>query len=81
MKRPIARMPFPEDVTKSDELTIEELPAPTGKNIQRLGFRDAPTGAFHDKKDKNKKINLGNKAKYMRDKKYKKPIKKSAKKK
>lgn len=81
MKKPIARMPFPEDVTKSDELTIEELPAPTGKNIQRLGFRDAPTGAFHDKKDKNKKINLGNKAKYMRDKKYKKPIKKSAKKK
>jgi ATP-dependent RNA helicase RhlE len=39
----------------------------------QLKTRPRPTGAFHEKSAKNKKVNLGNKAKHLRELKYKKP--------
>jgi ATP-dependent RNA helicase RhlE len=75
MGREIPRLPFPDDVPVSNVLTEEERPVKAGdKNyLPDAGRR---TGAFHEKKDKNKKVNLGNKAKHLREQKYKKPIKK-----
>ncbi len=78
MEKEIPLLPLPDDLPISDRLTDEE------RFISpeiRLKLPPRPTGAFHEKKAKNKKVNLGNKAKHLREKKYKKPIKKGGKRK
>lgn len=74
MARPIPLLPFPEGVEISGHLLDEERYTPgSGKNY--LPPQPAVrTGAFHEKKKKNKKVNLGNKTKHLREMKYKKPI-------
>ncbi len=76
MQIEITRLPTPATVEVSEKLTYEERPVV--KEINNPSKRskndeDAPGPAFHEKKDKNKKENLG--GSYRREivKKYKKP--------
>lgn len=78
MEKKIPVLPLPADLVISDQLIEDErytVPEVQLKPLTR------PAGAFHEKKAKNKKVNLGNKTKHLRDMKYKKPIKKKAKRK
>lgn len=74
MGQPIPLLPLPEEVQISTQLTEEERYPDGVKNY--LTPPPVRQGAFHEKTAKNKKVNLGNKNKYLREKKYKKPIKK-----
>jgi len=75
MQMQIALIDFPEDVEVSTELIEEERPKiiehhnPTKRKFDE----DAPGLAFHEKKDKNKKENLGGSYKFKIAVKYKKP--------
>lgn len=80
MNKEIPLLPLPENLVISTELTPEEQPAPMGKNYLPPHTLKHSQGAFQEKKGKNKQVNLGNKALNARKKKYKKPIKKGAKK-
>lgn len=51
---------IPENLTISEELYLDEIPAPLfDKDYLKAPAPKAPAGAFHEKKDKNKKVNLG----------------------
>lgn len=78
MEKKIPVFHLPDDLEISEQLMEDERFV--SSEIQ-LKLPPRPTGAFHEKKAKNKKVNLGNKAKFLREKKYKKPIKKSGKRK
>lgn len=80
MNREIPMLPLPEEVAISTELTPEELPVPSGKNYLPAPTLKHSQGAYQEKKAKNKKVNLGNKSINAKKRKYKKPIKKGAKK-
>jgi ATP-dependent RNA helicase RhlE len=80
MGKQIPMLPLPEDLEISTELTMDEQFTHPEKNYLKAPSLRQSQGAFHEKKEKNKKVNLGNKTKWMRDKKYTKPIKKRAKK-
>lgn len=80
MDKKIPMLPLPEDLEISTELTIDEQFTHPEKNYLKAPTLKKSQGAFHEKKDKNKKYNKGNKTKWMRDMKYKKPIKKRPKK-
>lgn len=82
MNKAIPMLPLPDGVLISTELTEEEKEALySGKNYLKLPTLLHSKGAFHEKKEKNKKVNLGNATKYRREMKYKKPIKRKPKKK
>lgn len=70
MEKEIPMYPLPEDLEISEQLIESERYS--GPEIQ-LKLPPRPTGAFHEKSAKNKKVNLGNKRKHLRDLKYKKP--------
>ncbi|MFT4804976.1 MAG: ATP-dependent RNA helicase RhlE [Psychroserpens sp.] len=74
MDMKITLLDFPEDVTRSQELIEEERPQIREHNnpIKQRDL-DAPGPAFHEKKDKNKKENLGGSYKFKIAAKYKKP--------
>ena len=60
MNRPLLEKPLPEGLTISNIFTEEERPVMFDKDY--LGKPNAITdsqGAFHEKKEKNKKVNLG----------------------
>jgi ATP-dependent RNA helicase RhlE len=78
MEKEIPELPLPEGLHISDVLIESERY--TGPEIQ-LKLPPKPTGAFHEKKAKNLKFNKGNKTKFLRDMKYKKPIKRAPKRK
>ncbi|MFN0174527.1 MAG: DEAD/DEAH box helicase [Saprospiraceae bacterium] len=78
MEKEIPELPLPEGLAISDVLIESERYS--GPEIQ-LKLPPKPVGAFHEKKAKNLKVNKGNKTKFMRDMKYKKPIKKAPKRK
>lgn len=76
MQLQIKRLEMPIDVAVSEKLTYEERPIIkeiNNPNKRNKNDEDAPGPAFHEKKDKNKKENLG--GSYRREivKKYKKP--------
>jgi ATP-dependent RNA helicase RhlE len=74
MQMKIETLEIPDIVEISTELIEEERPQmkePYNPHKQR--DEDAPGPAFHEKKDKNKKENLGGSYKFMIAKKYKKP--------
>lgn len=76
MQLKISRLKMPEQVAISEKLTYEERPVVkeiNNPNKRNKNDEDAPGPAFHEKKDKNKKENLG--GSYRREivKKYKKP--------
>lgn len=76
MDYPIPLSDFPSEVKISEELAPEERPVILG-SMGPTDFRDSEAGggAFHEKSEKNKKVNLGSSYKRTIAKKYKKPIK------
>jgi ATP-dependent RNA helicase RhlE len=74
MKTEIPTLEFPESVAISNELTPEERPKINmGSSLHRRKNIEEGGGAFHEKKDKNKKENLGGSYKREIEAKYKKP--------
>ena len=75
MKMSIPASIMPENVEISKELTSEERPQIKERHNPTKSKDDefAPGPAFHEKKDKNKKVNLGGSYRREITKKYKKP--------
>lgn len=74
MNMKIPAVTLPEEVPVSTELIPEEQPvAPEIYNPLKNTDEDQPGPAFHEKKDKNKKINMGGSYRREIQKKYKKP--------
>ncbi|GAA4282311.1 DEAD/DEAH box helicase [Gaetbulibacter aestuarii] len=74
MQMTIPLLDLPETVAISDELIPEERPKiKEHYNPLKQRDEDAPGPAFHEKKEKNKKENLGGSYKFKIAKKYKKP--------
>jgi ATP-dependent RNA helicase RhlE len=74
MQMTIEVLPIPEDVVISQELIEEERDVlKEHYNPTKRRDEDAPGPAFHEKKDKNKKENLGGSYKFKIAAKYKKP--------
>ncbi len=72
----IPQLTLPEDLVFSQELIPEERKTRSGEsNYNRNDKKKLSGDAFHEKKDKNKKVNLGSKWKRIGAKKYKKPQK------
>ncbi len=61
MDKKIELLSLPEDVELSDELTQDEVPVVRDKNLKKAKKIVPLTGAFHEKKAKNKKVQLGGK--------------------
>lgn len=61
MGKEITLLDLPEDVELSEELTSDEMPVMRDKNLKKAKKIATPTGAFHEKKAKNKKVQLGGK--------------------
>lgn len=61
MRKKISLLDLPDDVEISDELTKDEMPVTRDKNLKKAKKLETPTGAFHEKKGKNKKEQLGGK--------------------
>lgn len=61
MKKKLEILEMPEAVEISENLTQDEKPVTRDKSLKKLPKHVTPTGAFHEKKDKNKKVNLGGK--------------------
>jgi ATP-dependent RNA helicase RhlE len=74
MQMKIKTLEIPEVVEISTDLIEEERPQlKEPYNPHKQKDEDAPGPAFHEKKDKNKKENLGGSYKFIIAKKYKKP--------
>jgi len=73
MQRTIQMKELPESIEISEELIPEEIEEPKGKLVLTKASIKHSQGAFHEKKVKNKKVNLGNQAKLKQKAKYKKP--------
>lgn len=75
MQMEIAVEKLPESIEISKQLTPEERPEAKEiyNPLKRKDDEDAPGPAFHEKKDKNKKVNLGGSYQRTIAKKYKKP--------
>jgi ATP-dependent RNA helicase RhlE len=63
MKKKLVMLDMPEDVEISINLTQDEKPVTRDKSLKKIPKHITPNGAFHEKKDKNKKTNLGGKRK------------------
>ena len=61
MKKKLVLLDMPEAVEISENLTQDEKPVTRDKSLKKIPKLITPTGAFHEKKDKNKKVNLGGK--------------------
>lgn len=81
MKKKIPMVKFPTDVEVSKELLDEEKTKTYADLPEVEVFIKTPKGAFHEKLEKNKKVNLGGSYKREIKLKYKKPKTRGAKKK
>jgi ATP-dependent RNA helicase RhlE len=61
MGKTIEEWDLPEQVEISEELIREELPVVRDPSLKKIKKLETPTGAFHEKKAKNKKLQLGGK--------------------
>ena len=74
MDMEIIELDFPDEVEVSEQLLPDERTRPKDtKNPHRNFKREEGGGAFHEKKEKNKKTNQGGSYRPMIAKKYKKP--------
>ena len=78
MNMEIPMMEIPETVEISNKFTDDERPNLMDKNYLKRK-KNVGNGAFHAKKDKNKKENTGGSYKQKMKTKYKKPQTRSAK--
>lgn len=76
MSKKVPMLKIPKGVEVSTELLEFEKPVLAGMKPKQVKMKIEP-GAFHEKKDKNKKVNLGGSYKRELQKKYKKPIRRS----
>ncbi|MEQ8472468.1 MAG: DEAD/DEAH box helicase [Marinoscillum sp.] len=77
MNYEVPELPFPEEVEENAQLAPEERPKKKEINTgHKVSISEGPGAAFHEKKDKNKKFNMGGSYK-RKAKKHKKPIKRS----
>ncbi len=81
MKQPIPMIELPENVEISTVFTEEETPNLGDKHYLKEATITESKGAFHEKKDKNRKVNLGGSYKRKIKAKYSKPKNRSQKKK
>ncbi|WP_421826352.1 DEAD/DEAH box helicase [Larkinella sp.] len=80
MNYPIPMLPLPEDLVISDVLTDDEKPKVNMKNPGvKIHLSDTFGGAFHEKIEKNKKVNVRRNHAEEMMKKYGKPIRKTRK--
>lgn len=70
----IPQLDLPAEVAISDELSPEERPRTAGKNYLPHTEKKTSGPGFHEKLDKNKKVNLGGSYKRKLAEKYKKPL-------
>lgn len=78
MDTEIPELPFPEQVNITEQLIPEEKPEKRDKkNPHRNQKKHEPGPAFHEKKEKNKKVNLGGSYRGKMAAKYKKPQRRS----
>ena len=61
MDKKIDLLDLPESVEITDELTADEVPVVRDKNLKKAKKIVVTGGAFHEKKAKNKKVQLGGK--------------------
>jgi len=61
MKKKLEMLEMPSEVEISENLTQDEKPVTRDKSLKKIPKHVTPTGAFHEKKEKNKKVNLGGK--------------------
>lgn len=61
MNKKINLIKFPKGVITSDQIYLDEMPVTRDKNLNKTKKIVMPKGAFHEKKDKNKKLQLGGK--------------------
>jgi ATP-dependent RNA helicase RhlE len=81
MNYQIPKLPLPENLKISEILTPDEEPKIFMKNIVvKLPKRDSVGAAFHEKLDKNKKVNVRRNHAQEKMQKYGRPIKRSGKK-
>ncbi len=59
MNKKIKATPLPKAVEISDVLTADEKPVKRDKNLKKIPKLEVKTGAFHEKKAKNSKVQLG----------------------
>ena len=59
MNKKIKATPLPKTVEISEVLTADEKPVKRDKNLKKIPKLEAKTGAFHEKKAKNSKVQLG----------------------
>ncbi len=59
MNKKIKLITLPKAVELSDVLTADEKPIKADKNLKKIPKLEVKTGAFHEKKAKNQKIQLG----------------------
>jgi ATP-dependent RNA helicase RhlE len=75
MQKLIPVMPLPKEVEISNIFTDDEKPQFLGdKNYLKQHKKTHSQGAFHEKKEKNAKVNLGGSYKRKLKEKYKKPL-------
>lgn len=63
MGKKIPMLNLPAEVEISENLTKDEKPVKRDKTLGKIPKIITPSGAFHEKKEKNKKVNLGGKRK------------------
>ncbi|MBA3664314.1 MAG: DEAD/DEAH box helicase [Bacteroidetes bacterium] len=61
MNKKITMLDLPDGIEISEELTKDEMPVTRDKNLKKAKRIVTPTGAFHEKKAKNSKEQLGGK--------------------
>lgn len=61
MNKKLELFAIPDEVELTDELTKDEMPVTRDKNLAKAKKLEIPTGAFHEKKAKNRKEQLGGK--------------------
>jgi ATP-dependent RNA helicase RhlE len=61
MAKKIQMLDLPEAVELTENLTQDEKPVKRDKSLKKIPKIVTPTGAFHEKKEKNKKVNIGGK--------------------
>lgn len=66
MGKEIETLDLPEEVEISEELIPDEVPVTRDKNLKKAKKIPTPTGAFHEKKAKNAKVQLGGKRRQER---------------
>ena len=79
MNKTLDLRPLPEEVEISQVYTDEERPILYDKTYHKSNNLKDSKGAFHEKKEKNKKVNLGGSYHRKLKEKYKKPKKRSGK--